>query len=127
LTFDSAWKQIRNRVPEEFFSINNNLPVSTKVQYGIVTVAGLSIAYLSELNRQGVELVDVHAIKADFDAFVKEPVEMLTNSTLNLGSLVQDDRIENELKVIMEQPTFEDRLEVAADHLLTHFDVSDST
>lgn len=40
---------------------------------------------------------------------------------------MEDDKIEEELKVIMDQPTFENRLEVAADHLLTRFDVDDTT
>lgn len=54
-----------------------------------------------------------------------EIVNTIQEESLNLQSLLREDSVEMELEVIMSQPTFDGRVDVALDYLLDHFSVDD--
>ena len=128
LSFGNAWKQINKKVPKEFFSPMNDIEFSSKLQYGITVACSLGIAYIAELDRQGTQLVDVRAITKDLDKYIKNPADIalaIEEETLNLQSLITEDQVEMELEIIMMQPNFNARVDVALDYLMDHLSVDD--
>ena len=59
MSFDNAWSSLKQQVPTQFFTNPLDLPIGDKIAGLIFIGCGLGIAYLFELEREGIQLVSL--------------------------------------------------------------------
>lgn len=62
LHLDTAFSNLKNDLPAEFFENPLSLPVSDKITGAFFIACGLGIAYIFELERQGVKIISLDEI-----------------------------------------------------------------
>ena len=89
MNFDHAWNSFQKQVPAHYFNDPLNLPLADKVAGLIFIGCGLSIAYLFELEKQGIQLVSLQEVNNVLDAFKYNPIHGLHQTSLNIQSLLE--------------------------------------
>lgn len=90
MSMDHAWGSLQKQIPSNFLQDPLNLPLADKVAAMIFIGCGLSIAYLFELERQGIQLVSIQEAQNVIDSFKFDPMNGLHQTSLNVQSLLED-------------------------------------
>lgn len=84
MNFDNAWASLKQQVPAKFFVNPLDLPLADKIAGLIFIGCGLSIAYLFELEREGIQLVSFEEANRLINALNYNPMHGLHQRSLNI-------------------------------------------
>lgn len=90
MSYDHAWGSLQKQVPAHFLENPLDLPLADKVAAMVFIGCGLSIAYLFELERQGIQLVSLKEAQQVMDSLKFDPLNGLHQTSLNVQSLLED-------------------------------------
>lgn len=90
MSFDKAWSSLQKQVPAHFLSNPLDLPLADKIAGMIFIGCGLGIAYLFELEREGVQLFSLKEFDNILESLHYNPLNGLHQTSLNIQSLLED-------------------------------------
>jgi len=96
-TFDSAWKALQRNVPQGFYSGAPGITAGDKVAAMVTIGCGLALAYVFELNREGIQvnsMKEVETVLAMFDMNPLTRRQPLSQTSLNIQSILENGRKE---------------------------------
>ena len=92
-TFDSAWKALQRNVPQGFYSGAPEITAGDKVAAMVTIGCGLALAYVFELNREGIQvnsMEEVNTVLAMFDMNPLTRLQPLSQTSLNIQSILEN-------------------------------------
>jgi len=91
-TFDGAWKALQRNVPQGFYSGASGITAGDKVAAMVTIGCGLALAYVFELNREGIQvnsMKEVENVLAMFDMNPLTRRQPLSQTSLNIQSILE--------------------------------------
>lgn len=92
-TFDGAWKALQRNVPQGFYSGAAGITAGDKVAAMVTIGCGLALAYVFELNREGIQvnsMKEVENVLAMFDMNQMTRRQPLSQTSLNIQSILEN-------------------------------------